>query len=288
MSGVEPLRKASQIRQAVAAWRRAGETIALVPTMGNLHAGHISLVELASRNADRVVVTIFVNPTQFGVGEDFDAYPRTLGDDRAMIDGSGQVDTLFVPEVAEIYPFGTEAALRLEVPPLGRELCGATRPGHFSGVAGVVLRLLNIVGPDVIVLGQKDYQQLVIVEHMIADLRLPVGVLAGDTWRDEDGLAISSRNHYLTAVERKRAPILHSTLEQLGAELTGGNRDYGELEAAALEQLKQSGFRPEYVEVRRASDLGKPNGSHSADELIVLAAAWLGRARLIDNFRVVV
>ena len=158
----------------------------------------------------------------------------------------------------------------------------------FSGVAGVVLRLLNIVGPDLIVLGQKDYQQLVIVEHMIADLRLPVGVVAGDTRRDADGLAISSRNHYLTADERKRAPILHSTLEQLGAELTDGNRDYGGLEAAAVERLKQSGFEPEYVEVRRASDLSKPNGSHSADELIVVAAAWLGRARLIDNLRVVV
>ncbi len=286
MSGVDPQRKASQIRQAVAAWRRAGETVALVPTMGNLHVGHISLVELASRHADRVVVTIFVNPTQFDVGEDFDAYPRTLDDDRAMIDASGQVDALFVPEVAEIYPLGTEAAWRLDVPPLGRELCGAARPDHFSGVAGVVLRLLNIVGPDLIVLGQKDYQQLVIVEHMIADLRLPVGVVAGDTQRDEDGLAISSRNHYLTADERKRAPILHSTLEELGAELTGGNRDYGELEAAALKRLETSGFRPEYVEVRRTSDLSRPNGSQSADELIVLAAAWLGRARLIDNFRV--
>ena len=288
MPGVDPERTASQVRQKVAAWHRAGETIALVPTMGNLHSGHLSLVELASRHADRVIVTIFVNPTQFGVGEDFEAYPRTLDDDRGLIDRSGRVDALFVPDVAEIYPFGTDAAFHLEVPPLGQELCGATRPGHFDGVAGVVLRLLNIVGPDLIVLGEKDYQQLVIIERMIADLRLPVGVIPGDTQRDRDGLAISSRNHYLTADERKLAPILHSTLVQVGAKLADGNRDYRELEASAVAHLESSGFRPEYVEVRRTSDLGRPNGSQVPGELIILAAAWLGKARLIDNLRVAV
>ncbi|MGD8339823.1 MAG: pantoate--beta-alanine ligase [Gammaproteobacteria bacterium] len=280
---MDPKRTASQVRQIVAAWRRAGETIALVPTMGNLHAGHLSLVELASARADRVIVTIFVNPTQFGVGEDFAAYPRTLEEDRRLIEQSGKADALFVPDVAEIYPFGTEAAFQLDVPPLGQELCGAARPGHFNGVAGVVLRLLNIVGPDLLVLGQKDYQQLLIIERMIADLRLPVAVLAGDTQRDRDGLAISSRNHYLTADERRQAPILHSTLEQVGARLADGDRDYQALQNSAIAHLESSGFKPEYVEVRRASDLGKPNGSQAPEELIVLAAAWLGRARLIDN-----
>jgi pantoate--beta-alanine ligase len=272
----------------VAVWRAAGESVALVPTMGNLHAGHLSLTRLAAEHADRVVLTIFVNPTQFGVGEDYAAYPRTLAEDRALLDEAGTVDALFVPEVDEVYPFGTEAAIRLEVPALARELCGVARPGHFAGVASVVLRLVNIVTPDVIVLGRKDYQQLVIVERMIADLRLAVGVIAGETQRDSDGLAISSRNHYLTAEERKRAPLLHTTLKELGSRLASGERDYRAMERIALARLEQGGFRPDYVEVRRVRDLARPNGSQSPGELIVLAAAWLGRARLIDNFRVTI
>ena len=282
----EPKRTANQIRQIVARWRLAGEKIALVPTMGNLHAGHLSLAELAAQQADRVVITIFVNPTQFGVGEDFASYPRTLDDDQALIAGAGTVDAVFVPAVEEIYPFGTEAAFEVRVPELGSELCGASRPGHFNGVASVVLRLLNIVSPDVIVLGRKDYQQLKIIERMIADLRLPVEVIAGETQRDTDGLAISSRNHYLTAAERKLAPLLHTTLTELGNALVSGNRDYSALEKAATDQLLQNGFKPDYVEVRRAGDLTKPNGSQSPQELVVLAAAWLGSARLIDNISI--
>ena len=287
MSGVDPRRTASQIRQTIAGWRAAGETIALVPTMGNLHAGHLSLAELASACADRVVLTIFVNPTQFGVGEDFDSYPRTLAEDCALIDRAGTVDALFVPEVGEIYPSGTEAAFSLKVPALGGELCGASRPGHFDGVASVVLRLLNIIAPDQIVLGRKDYQQLVIIERMIADLRLPVSVIAGETQRDQDGLAISSRNDYLTEAERTRASLLHTTLKEVGDRLASGEHDYTALEKSALARLAEGGFKPEYVEVRCAGDLGKPNGSQSSGELIVLAAAWLGRARLIDNLPVV-
>lgn len=285
MAGVDPRRTASQIRQTVAGWRAAGLRIALVPTMGNLHAGHMSLAGLASELADRVVMTIFVNPTQFGVGEDFAQYPRTLADDTAMLAGAGTVDALFVPDVEEIYPFGTEAAFALDVPDLGRELCGTSRPDHFKGVASVVLRLLNIIAPDLLVLGRKDYQQLVIIERMIADLRLPVGVVAGQTQRDPDGLAISSRNLYLTAEERKRAPLLHSTLIEVGEKIAGGERDFPAVEQFALARLRDGGFKPDYVEVRKALDLAKPNGSQSPEELIVLAAAWLGRARLIDNFR---
>lgn len=287
MSGLDPQRTASQIRQTVAGWRARRETIALVPTMGNLHSGHLSLAELASEHADHVILTIFVNPTQFGVGEDFESYPRTMAEDRALIDQAGTVDALFVPDVREIYPDGTAAAFGLEVPPLGQELCGASRPEHFNGVASVVLRLLNIVSPDLIVLGRKDYQQLIIIERMIADLRLPVGVIAGETQRDQDGLAISSRNHYLTDEERTQAPLLHSILKEVGNKLASGERDYLALEHSAVTRLKRSGFSPEYVSVRRATDLTKPNGSQSPGELVVLAAAWLGQARLIDNLSVV-
>jgi len=286
VSGLDPQRTASQIRQTVAGWRARGETVALVPTMGNLHVGHLSLAKLASEHADRVIMTIFVNPTQFGVGEDFESYPRTLGEDLSLIDQAGTVDALFVPEVREIYPNGTEAAFRIEVPPLGRDLCGATRPEHFSGVASVVLRLLNIVGPDYIVLGRKDYQQLVIIEHMVADLRLPIAVISGETQRDQDGLAISSRNHYLTDEQRERAAVLHSTLKEVGDKLAQGEHDYAALEGSAIARLKENGFNPDYVAVRRVGDLSKPNGDQSPNELIVLAAAWLGQARLIDNLRV--
>jgi pantoate--beta-alanine ligase len=283
---VEVKRTASQIRETVAGWRAAHETIALVPTMGNLHQGHLSLAGLAAEHASRVIVSIFVNPTQFGVGEDFAAYPRTLAEDRVLIDGARTVDALFVPELAEIYPLGPEGGFRVRAPALGSELCGVSRPGHFDGVATVVLRLLNIVAPDVIVLGRKDYQQLVIVESMLADLRLPIAVVAGETERDADGLAISSRNRYLTPEERKRAPLLHATLRELREKLAAGERDYGSLERAAVARLAAAGFRPDYVEVRSAADLGRPNGRHAPGELIVLAAAWLGRARLIDNLPV--
>jgi pantoate--beta-alanine ligase len=286
VSGVKLHRTASQLRETIASWRAARDTIALVPTMGNLHSGHLSLAGLAAEHADRVIMTIFVNPTQFGVGEDFEAYPRTLAEDRALIDAAGTVDALFAPDVREIYPRGTAQAYRLEVPDLGRELCGASRPGHFDGVASVVLRLLNIAMPDLIVLGRKDYQQLKVIEGMMADLRLPIAVLAGDTRREQDGLAISSRNFYLSADERRQAPQLHRTLRDLRDRLAQGERDYAALEQEAVTQLTRAGFRPDYVAIRRASDLGRPNGRHKPDELIVLAAAWLGKARLIDNLSI--
>lgn len=286
MPRVEVKRTASQIRETIAGWRAAHESIALVPTMGNLHHGHLSLARLAREHTSRVVLSIFVNPTQFGAGEDFAAYPRTLEADRKLVDGAGTVDALFVPELSEIYPYGPDGGFRLRAPALGNELCGVSRPGHFDGVATVVLRLLNIVAPDVIVLGRKDYQQLIIIERMLADLRLPIAVVAGETERDADGLAISSRNHYLTPEERKRAPLLHATLRELREKLAGGERDYGALERAAIARLAASGFRPDYVEVRAVADLTRPNGRHAPGDLIVLAAAWLGRARLIDNLRV--
>jgi pantoate--beta-alanine ligase len=254
--------------------------------MGNLHAGHVSLADLAARSADRVVVSIFVNPTQFGPAEDFAAYPRTLTEDMSRLGQAGMVDVLFVPEASEIYPFGTEEAVRIVLPPLSRELCGASRPGHFDGVASVVCRLLNIVTPDVLVLGQKDYQQAILMERMIADLRLPVSLRIGPTHREQDGLAMSSRNRYLDEQQRRRAPALHATLAALRDAIRDGATDYTALEAAARDRLMAAGFRPDYVEVRRADDLGRPAARDGAQELIVLAAAWLGRARLLDNLRI--
>jgi pantoate--beta-alanine ligase len=274
--------RASRVRERVAEWREAGQTVALVPTLGNLHAGHLSLTRLARKVADRVVMSIFVNPTQFGEGEDFKAYPRTLDEDRQKLAEEGSVDLLFVPEEQEIYPFGTERALRFVLPPLSRDLCGASRPGHFDGVASVVCRLLNIVAPQCLVMGRKDYQQLVLLEHMVTDLRLPVRVVPGDTWREADGLAMSSRNRYLTDDERRRAPALHAALEQVRTALRQGRTDYSRLEEEAAAGLAGEGFRPDYVQVRRAADLAKPDAGNE-DALIVLGAAWLGSARLIDN-----
>lgn len=272
-----------EVRHLVAGWRAAHQTVALVPTMGNLHEGHLSLVRLARNVADRVVMSIFVNPTQFGPGEDFAKYPRTLEEDRAKLMADAPVDALFVPGEADIYPFGTGRAVRIVMPELSRELCGACRPGHFDGVASVVARLLNIVAPDSLVLGRKDYQQLVLLEHLAEDLRFAVRIVSGPTKREADGVAMSSRNRYLSADERRRAPALHAALEVVKGALLGGDRDYGRLEREAVATLERAGFKPDYVEIRRAADLARPSAGIDPAELIVLAAAWLGRARLIDN-----
>lgn len=283
LASFETLSSARDVREQVRRWRAAHQTVALVPTMGNLHDGHLSLARLARKVADRVAMSIFVNPTQFGVGEDFEHYPRTLEEDRAKLAEEGTVDLLFVPDERQIYPFGTEHAVRVVMPPLANELCGAWRPGHFDGVGMVVTRLLNICEPDVLVLGRKDYQQLVLLERMIADLGMRTRVVSGPTLREPDGLAMSSRNRYLTAEERARAPALHAALERVQEALARGATDFGALEGDALEELRRAGFEPDYVEIRTAADLSKPRPGAAADELIVLGAARLGRARLIDN-----
>jgi pantoate--beta-alanine ligase len=275
---------AGDVRERVELWRGVRETVALVPTMGNLHEGHLSLVRLARKAADRVVMSIFVNPTQFGAGEDFERYPRTLAEDQARLVGASSVDLLFVPEVGDIYPFGIEHAVRVTLPPLANELCGAARPGHFDGVASVVCRLLNIVAPHSLVLGRKDYQQLVLMERMTTDLGMPVRIVSGTTRREPDGVAMSSRNRYLTPDERARAPSLHAALVRAHRALAAGSAaDYARIEQEAFGALRDAGLAPDYVEIRRAADLGKPADSDPSDELIVLGAARLGRARLIDN-----
>lgn len=271
-----------EVRSQVAAWRANGETVAFAPTMGNLHAGHLSLAALCAQAARRVVMSIFVNPAQFGPTEDFAKYPRTLAGDEALIAAAGNVDLLFVPDVAEMYPFGVEDAVRIQMPALSRELCGAVRPGHFDGVGTVVCRLLNIVMPDILFLGQKDYQQFVLVDRMIADLRLPIELRMGQTQREPDGLAMSSRNRYLEPAERAAAPALHRSLIRVRERLLEGERDFAGLTNAARAELERAGFSPDYVEIRRRGDLGAPDPKR-ADPLVVLAAARLGRARLIDN-----
>jgi pantoate--beta-alanine ligase len=271
-----------EVRAQIAAWRADGETVAFAPTMGNLHAGHMSLAALCSEAARRVVMSIFVNPAQFGPSEDFAKYPRTLAADQALIAAAGNVDLLFVPDVAEIYPFGIDGAVRVQMPALSRELCGAARPGHFDGVGTVVCRLLNIVTPDILFLGQKDYQQFVLVERMIADLRMPIELRMGPTQREPDGLAMSSRNRYLEPAERVAAPALHRALTRVRERLLEGERDFARLTNDARAELEAAGFRPDYVEIRRQGDLGAADPSRS-EPLVVLAAARLGRARLIDN-----
>ena len=269
-----------ELREQLADWRQSGEHIALVPTMGSLHDGHLALVEAAREHAERVVATVFVNPTQFGEGEDFEEYPRSLELDKRKLKRA-KADLLFAPDTETVYPFGAEFATRVSVPVLADQLCGAARPGHFDGVTSVVTRLFNIVLPDVAVFGQKDYQQLLIIRRMVADLSLPIEVVAAPTVREDDGLAMSSRNQYLNDDERAKAPQLYAVLQDVAHALETGSEDYAALEEQAMQSLRQAGFEPEYVSIRRAESLETPD--RDTDELVVLAAAKLGGARLIDN-----
>lgn len=261
-------------------WRHHDDHVALVPTMGNLHDGHLSLIELAREHAERVIVTVFVNPTQFDEDEDFDEYPRTMERDTRRLKKIG-ADVLFAPEVEAIYPFGIKESTVVSVPALTRNFCGASRPGHFDGVTSVVARLFALVQPDTAVFGQKDYQQQLIIRHMTQDLGLPIRIITAPTVREEDGLAKSSRNQYLSDEERAVAPQLFQSLDAIGQDLQNGKRNFKELEKRATKELKAAGFQPEYVAVRRAQNLGPPN--RDCDEVVVLAAAVLGQARLIDN-----
>lgn len=274
-----------ELAEQIAEWRHHDEHIALVPTMGSLHAGHLSLVELARERAERVIVSIFVNPTQFGEGEDFDAYPRSLELDKRRLKTTA-TDMIFAPDVDTLYPFGLDKATTVSVPGLTENFCGATRPGHFDGVTTVVARLFAIVQPDVAVFGQKDYQQQLVIRRMTEDLSLPINIITGETVRDEDGLALSSRNSYLSDEERAIAPVLYATLQSVGQRLQAGGREFAELEAAAIEQLNNAGFKVDYFAIRRALNLEVPD--RDCDDLVVLVAAQLGPARLIDNIVVTI
>lgn len=262
-------------------WRKQQtQSIALVPTMGNLHEGHLKLVDLAKRYADKVVVSIFVNPMQFGKNEDLDSYPRTLDADCQALAERGAA-AVFAPQVSDIYPRGLDVQTVIEVPQISDILCGASRPGHFRGVATIVAKLFNMVQPNFAVFGEKDYQQLQVIRLMVKDLSLPVDIISAPTERAQDGLALSSRNGYLSASERACAPQLYAILQQLQAQLQRGGADVAKLLAEAAQQLTAAGFKMDYLELRRQSDL-QPADANDQD-LVLLVAAYLGTTRLIDN-----
>lgn len=273
------------LRREIAALRRAGKRIAFVPTMGNLHAGHLKLVQIARQHADVVVASIYVNPLQFGPKEDFGAYPRTPDDDKKALE-TEKTDLLFMPTDAEMYPRGLDVMTKVEVPALGDILCGQFRPGHFRGVTTVVNRLFSLVQPDVAVFGKKDYQQLMLIKLMVADLGLPIEIVGVDTMREADGLALSSRNNYLSPAERQVAPKLYATLRDVRDRILKEGGVRSGIETDTLHALETAGFRADYLSVRRAADLGEPGPQDKA--LVILVAAWLGRTRLIDNIEVTV
>ncbi|MGQ7959424.1 pantoate--beta-alanine ligase [Pseudomonas sp. SP16.1] len=280
MNTVKTLR---ELRAAVAQARAEGKQIGFVPTMGNLHAGHAFLVATAAQRADFVVASIFVNPLQFGAGEDLDKYPRTLAADQEKLLAAG-CHLLFHPDVAEMYPHGMGDQTRVSVPGVSEGLCGASRPGHFEGVATVVTKLFNMVQPDLAVFGEKDYQQLAVIRALVQDLNMPIQIVGAPTQRAEDGLALSSRNGYLSAEQRAAAPALYRSLQGIASELQRGARDYQRLIEAGQSQQRTAGFAPDYLEIRNAINL-RP-ALIDDRHLVVLTAAHLGSTRLIDNLLV--
>ncbi|MGB1801043.1 MAG: pantoate--beta-alanine ligase [Gammaproteobacteria bacterium] len=275
------VRQIKEVREQLATVRQEGKTIALVPTMGNLHDGHLSLVKQAQECADYIVVTIFVNPTQFVEGEDFDSYPRTLDSDLSQLNNS-DVDLVFIPDNDEIYPAKSDVLAEVTVPALDSIYCGEYRPGHFKGVATIVTKLLNIVQPDIAIFGRKDYQQLLVIRSLVKSLNLPIKIIGAETMREKDGLAMSSRNQYLTEKERKTASLLCETLKKVAKKVEKGADNHEKLEKEAISDLKSAGFRPEYLKICDSESLLVPKQG----KLVIIAAAWLGKARLIDNVAV--
>jgi pantoate--beta-alanine ligase len=271
---------AASLRATVREHRQHGRTVAFVPTMGNLHEGHLCLMRRAQAMADRVVASIFVNPMQFGAHEDLASYPRTPKEDTELLVAEG-VHHLFLPSVEEMYPGGLAAQARVSVPSLSDMLCGAERPGHFDGVATVVSKLFNMVDPDIAVFGNKDFQQLAIIRKLTRDLNFPIRIEGVDTARADDGLALSSRNGYLSQDERRRAPALYASLCVTRDAIANGQRDYPCLEQAGQEALRQAGFKPGYYRVCDAETLLPP--APECEEIVILASATMGNTRLIDN-----
>jgi len=272
----------AQLRAALDGDSQSGKRIGFVPTMGNLHEGHLDLVRRAREISDVIIVSIFVNPLQFGANEDLDAYPRTMAADKEKLFAEG-VDYLYAPGVDQIYPEGMERHTKVRVPSLSETLCGGSRPGHFDGVTTVVNKLFNIVRPDVAVFGEKDFQQLSIIRKMVEDLYMPVEVVGVATARAEDGLALSSRNGYLSEQDRQTAPLIHETLLRCREAIACGFDNFLQLESHARMQLLQAGFDPDYFAIRDARTLHAV--TEQTEEIAILAAARLGSTRLIDNVR---
>jgi pantoate--beta-alanine ligase len=276
---IETISELTALRARIGEWKRNGLRVGFVPTMGNLHGGHHSLIALARRHADRVVASVFVNPTQFGPNEDFARYPRTPEADAAGLQSAG-CDLMWLPSVETMYPFGPEATVQVRVPVVTETLEGAHRPGHFDGVATVVARLFNQVQPDVAVFGRKDYQQLAVIRYLARDLAFPIEIIAGETLREADGLAMSSRNQYLSVDERQVAPTIHHTLENMAAAIRARS-PRTQVEARAAADLAAAGFTVDYSVVRRP-DLAEPQDGEPGPR-VALIAARIGRTRLIDN-----
>jgi pantoate--beta-alanine ligase len=278
------IRNRQDLWRALAEWRRQGQTIALVPTMGNLHEGHLSLVHVGREHADRVITSVYVNPTQFGAGEDFDEYPRTPEEDAANLERE-DCDMLFLPDTDELYPFGVDRSVLLRASPdLAGRLEGRFRPGHFDGVVTIVARFFAIVQPDIAVFGEKDYQQLLVVQRMTKDLGFNTEVIGAETVRAKSGLALSSRNAYLNGEEMEAAQRLNEILAE-AAQLAGSDEhSFEEIEQKAAEEIQDAGLQLEYIAIRRAEDLAEPQDDQ--EPLRILAAAWCGRTRLIDNMAV--
>ncbi|EFW82142.1 pantoate--beta-alanine ligase [Pseudomonas amygdali pv. morsprunorum] len=269
-----------ELRAAVARARSEGKRIALTPTMGNLHSGHAALVAKAAQRADFVVATIFVNPLQFGPNEDLATYPRTLAADQEKLLQAG-CNLLFTPSVEEMYPHGMADQTLVSVPHLSQGLCGASRPGHFEGVATVVSKLFNMVQPDLAIFGEKDFQQLAVIRAMVRDLNMPIQIIGEPTVRADDGLALSSRNGYLNEAQRAAAPALYQAIRQTADAISAGEQDFDALLTSKKQQLEAAGFRIDYLEIRDATSL-RPTTAENRD-VVILAAAFLGKTRLIDN-----
>jgi pantoate--beta-alanine ligase len=272
----------TDLREIRRTWQSEKEVIAFVPTMGNLHEGHLKLVKEAKKTSTKVVVSIFVNPLQFGPEEDLAAYPRTIEQDSKALAALG-VDLLFMPKAEDIYSRGLEQQTFVEVPGLSYMICGASRPGHFRGVATIVCKLFNMVQPNQAFFGEKDFQQLQVIKAMVTDLSMNLSVFGVPTEREADGLAMSSRNQYLTKEQRQIAPTLHNIMTAMADAIRQGRRDFSILIAQARQDLSTAGLKPDYIEVRASNTLLQPG--HEDSEIVILGAAFLGKTRLIDNIQ---
>ena len=273
----------ASLRALIGEWKRQGSSVGFVPTMGNLHDGHLKLVKRAKAHNDKVIISIFVNPMQFGANEDLDAYPRTIEDDKAKLIGEG-ADAVFLPSVQDMYPAGLDVQTFVEVPGISDVLCGASRPGHFRGVATVVSKLFNMVQPDDAFFGEKDFQQLQVIRTMVRDLSMAVTVHGVPTEREASGLAMSSRNGYLSAEEKAKASLIYQAMQKMKLAIEQGNTNFTDIENSTISELEKEGFKNDYVKVVNAQTF-MPAAADDA-QLVIVVALFMGTTRLIDNLQI--